>query len=287
MSGTFGMASEQRSLSDSPPFLVKLDVWEFVRPRENDTWPFLTSKQHKATSRELAVRQAALLTYELLGGEINNDGPVKRWFKPANGLGDAGNSILYRGLEGSSIFESSGCFFQKLNSVIRSSKGGSRARALHVPASQTPQHSVTLRETNYVLRRFDLETTRLATLMVGAVVCVGFMFAALIQDRYPKALDLKKEAVKAEDGLVLKANSATLPTVTGLNRRNFIGKTTSGDLTSATHALGRIPPQENPSLKMEAESLIPTPAAAFAPDVDPQKMQVNTSSGAAAQSPSL
>jgi hypothetical protein len=35
----------------------------------------------------LAVWQAALLTYELLGGEKKKDGEVKRSFKPVNGRG--------------------------------------------------------------------------------------------------------------------------------------------------------------------------------------------------------
>jgi hypothetical protein len=69
---------------------------------------------------------AALLTYELPGGETKKDGEVKRWFKPVNGLGDAGNSILYRGLQGSPLFESSGCFFHKLKSAIQSGDGGPR-----------------------------------------------------------------------------------------------------------------------------------------------------------------
>ncbi len=84
------MDPEQRSLSDWPPFPVKLDVWELVRPRKNNTWPFLTSKAQSGGSRGLAVRQAALLTFELLGGEKKTEGEVKRWFKPVNGLGDAG-----------------------------------------------------------------------------------------------------------------------------------------------------------------------------------------------------
>ena len=103
---SFAVDPEQRSLSDWPPFFVKLDVWELVRPRKNNKWPFLTSKAQRGGSRGLAVRQAALLTYELLGGEKKKEGEVKRWFKPVNGLGDAGNSILYRGLQGSPLFES-------------------------------------------------------------------------------------------------------------------------------------------------------------------------------------
>jgi hypothetical protein len=52
-----------------PPFFVKLDVWELVRPGKNIEWPFLASNAPSGVSRGLAVRQAALFTYELLGGE--------------------------------------------------------------------------------------------------------------------------------------------------------------------------------------------------------------------------
>ena len=116
-------------------FLVKLDVWELVRPRKNNAWPFLNSKAQSGGSRKLAVRQAALLTYELLGGEKKKEGEVKRSFKPVNGLGDAGNSILYRGLQGSPLFESSGCFFHKLKSAIQSGKRESRTLPAPAPAT--------------------------------------------------------------------------------------------------------------------------------------------------------
>src|SRR5271165_5473211 len=86
---SFALDPEKRSLSDSPEFLVKLDVWELLRPRENSTWPFLTSNAPSGCSGSFAVRQAALLVYELLGGEKKKESEVKRWFKPVNGLGDA------------------------------------------------------------------------------------------------------------------------------------------------------------------------------------------------------
>jgi hypothetical protein len=128
---------EQRSFSDWP-FLVKLDVWELVRPRKNNSWPFITSKAQRRGSRELAVRQAALFTYERLGGEKEKEGTVKRWFKPVNGLGNAGNSILYRGLQGSPLFESSECFFHKLKSAIQSGEGELRT----LPAPVFGEHGV-------------------------------------------------------------------------------------------------------------------------------------------------
>ena len=66
---SFAVDAEQRPLSEWLPFFVKMDVWELVRPRKNIEWPFLSSKAQSGGSRGLAVRQAALLTYELLRGE--------------------------------------------------------------------------------------------------------------------------------------------------------------------------------------------------------------------------
>jgi len=135
---SFAVDPEQRSLSDWPPYLVKLDVWELVRPRKNNTWPLLISKAQRGGSRGLAVRQAALLTYELLGGERTREGQVKRWFKPVSELSDAANGILYVGLQGSPLFETTKSLFHKLESIIQSGDGG--PRALHPLALQTREH---------------------------------------------------------------------------------------------------------------------------------------------------
>jgi hypothetical protein len=135
---SFAVNSGERSLSELPPFSVKIDVWELVKPRKNIEWPFPTSKAQSGGSKGLAVRQAALITYELLGGEKKKrEGEVKRWFKPVNGLGDAANAILYRGLQGSPLFERSGCFFQRLKSAIPSGK-------LYTSALQAREHPVAL-----------------------------------------------------------------------------------------------------------------------------------------------
>jgi hypothetical protein len=63
----FAVDSEQRRLSEWASSLVKIDVWGFLRPRKDIEWPFPTSQAQSSSSRALAVRQAALLTYELLG----------------------------------------------------------------------------------------------------------------------------------------------------------------------------------------------------------------------------
>ena len=118
---------KRRPIFDWPPIVIKLDVRELVRPSKNLTWPFLNSREQESGSTGWAVRQVAQLTYELLGAEKRKGYAIKRRFKPVNALGNAGNSILYDGLQRSSLFESSESFFHKLESAIRSGEGESRA----------------------------------------------------------------------------------------------------------------------------------------------------------------
>ena len=252
---SFAVDSEQHPPSEWPPFFVKLDVWELVRPRKNIERPFLTSKAQSGGSRGLAVRQAALLTYELLGGEKKKEGEVKRWFKPVNGLGDAGNSILFDGLQGSPWFETSEDFFHKLESAIRSGAGASRA--LSAPALQTREHSVALPDTNEVFRRFNRDTGWLATGVLGAVVFAALVLAVLVQNRHPKA----------RGDLLLNANFATRFTVVGLNGKRSTGKMTSGQASNVGHAFTEISPKEIPSSQMEAAASTPTPVLAFTPEI--------------------
>jgi hypothetical protein len=74
----------------------------------------------KSGSRGPAVRQLALLTYELLGGE--NIGAIEAGgdFRPVRQLGKAGNNILRRALEGSPCFKNAGAWSRELESAIRS-----------------------------------------------------------------------------------------------------------------------------------------------------------------------
>jgi hypothetical protein len=170
------LAVEERLRSELPRFFVKVDVWELVRPRKNTEWPFPTWKAKGGNSRGLAVKQAALLSYELLGGEKKNRvRRLKRWFEQVNGLGDAGNAVLYRGLQGSPLFESSGCFFQRLTSAIRSAKG--RLRAGPAPGSQSREHPLVLTRAKDVIRRSDRDTTWLVMGVLGILVFATLLIA--------------------------------------------------------------------------------------------------------------
>jgi hypothetical protein len=276
MRSSFAVDPEQRSLSDWPPFFVKLDVWELVRPRKNSTWSFFTPKVQSGGSRRLAVRQAALLTYELLGGEKKKDSEVKRWFKSLNGLGDASNSILYCGLQGSPQFESSEDFFYKLESAIRS--GAGESRALPAPALQTSKYFAALPGTSDVIRRFNRDTKWLATLVVGAVVSAALILAVLLQERHPRADDLTEEARQPEGDLLPNANSASRFTVADFSGKKSTRKMTSGQATSVDHAFTEISPQEDPSSQMEAVASTPTSVLAFTPKINRQDVQANASS---------
>src|SRR5271165_4229366 len=223
---------EQGSLSDWPPFLVKLDVWELVRPRKNNAWPFLPSKAQTGGSRGWAIRQGALLTYELLGGDKKKDGEVKRHFKPVSGLGTAGNSILYRGLQGSPLFESSGCFFHKLKSAIQSGDGTSRA--LPAPELATQMNSLALPGTSDMIRRFNRDTWWLATGVLGAVVFAALVLA--VQERDPRKPNPAKSGVQAGSDLLLNDNPAARSTSVGSNGMSSTDKTTPGHASSVDHA---------------------------------------------------
>ena len=275
MSSSFALDLEKRSLSDWPQFLVKLDVWELVRPRKNSSWPILTSKEQRGDSRSLAVRQAALFTYELLGGETGKESEVKRWFKPVNGLGKAANSILYRGLQGSPLFENTGCFFHKLKSTIQSGDGGSRT--CHSPAPQTREHSVVLPDTNDVLKRFDRNTNWLAALMVGVFVSAALMLAILVQEPHSRAVGPTEDAVQAGGNLLLNTNAATLLKDIELKGNRSTGET-SGQASSVDHPFAEISPKENPSSQTDAAASPPTPVFAFTPEINRHDLQANAGS---------
>jgi hypothetical protein len=171
---SFAFNAEGRSASELPPFVVKMDVWELVRPRKNVEWPFPVWKAKGGTLRGLAVKQAALLSYELLGGEKNNrENKLKRWFKHINGLGDAGNAVLYRVLQGSLRFENSSCFFQRLKSAIQSAKR--RVSASPASVSQSREPPLVSASGRAVVRRSDRDTPWLVTGVLGILV-----FAALL-----------------------------------------------------------------------------------------------------------
>jgi len=267
---------KRRPIFDWPPIVIKLDVLELVRPSKNLTWPFHNSKEQEKGSTGWAVRQAAQLTYELLGAEKRKGCDIKRRFKPLNALGNAGNSILNDGLKRSSLFESSESFFHKLESAIRSGDGESSA--LPVPASNTREYSAASSRTNDVIRRFNRDADLLATLVLGAVVSADLMLAVLVQDRHPKAVDLTEKAVQAGGDLLRNSNSAMAFKDVGLKGKKSTGEIASGQATSVDHPLTEISPKENPSSSIEAAAWVPTPILAITPKINHNNAQTKPSS---------
>src|SRR5271165_3752527 len=266
----------RRPIFDWPPIVIKLDVWELVRPSKNPTWPFLNLRQRESGSTGWVVRQVAQLTYELLGAEKRKSFAIKRQFEPVNGLGNAGNSILYDGLQRSSIFASSENFFYKLESAIRSGDGESRASP--APASNTREHSAASSRTNEVIRRFNRDADWLAALVLSAVVSAALVLAVLVQDRHPKADDLNAKAVQAGGDLSLNANSDALFKDVGSNGEKSTGEITSGQASSADHPLTEISPNENPSSPIQAAASTLTPVLAFSPEINRHDVQANAGS---------
>jgi hypothetical protein len=249
----------------------------------------------------------AQLTYELLGAEKRKGYAIKRRFKPVNALGNAGNSILYDGLQRSSLFESSESFFHTLESAIRSGEGESRAS--HAPASNTPGHSAASSRTNDVIRRFNRDADWLATLVLGALVSAAFMLAVLVQDRHPKATDLPDEVRQAGGDLILDTDPPDTPfEVVGLNKKKFTGVTPaklhqlnpgpysvhlrpevspeyeqtvqirSGQSTSVDQGFTVLSPQEIPSPPMDAAASASTPVVASNPEINQTHAQADASS---------
>ena len=271
----FAVDSEQRQLSEWASSFVKMDVWELVRPRKSIQPSFPASIAPNGGSRKWAVRQAALLTYELLGGEKDNrEGQLKRWFEPISGLGDTGNAMLYRGLQGSPAFRSSGGFFHKLKSAPQ--PDSRESRALRGPVLSTQENSVSLHGTSAVIRGFDRDTRWLATGVLGALVFAAFLLAVLVPERYPNAVDLA-EAVQARGNLLLNANISTLSKQVDVTGKSSTGETTAGLGSRIDRGFSEVSQKENRTTQMEAATSTPTPVLASTPEINDMGAQVAAS----------
>lgn len=187
--------ADLKVVSNGPRFRMKIDVWELVKPSQDVARPLVPSLE-KAGSRGLAVQQAALLTYELLGGEKVREGEIKRWFKPVRGLTDAANSILYGSLQGWPLFDSSESFFQALesaNQVTKSTELESIDEAL--PSLELTPYFAASAEPEPTKRRLNGRAVAVSTVAIG----LGFVAVAstlLLRDRHSEAIDLKPEALQ-------------------------------------------------------------------------------------------
>jgi hypothetical protein len=209
--------------------------------------------------KRLAVRQAALLTYELLGGDTHRGTEVTRWFKPIYQLSKATNSILYDGLQGSPRFRTSEGFFHTLESAIRSYPRKSKER--YDPALESREHSKAYPGPNDVLRRFNRDSRCLAAGVFGVVVFTALAFAALVPERYSKKADLTKQTSQVKSGYLLNAGFPTLFSGGNLNAKRPKSQVTSGTAASVDQGFAEYSSDENLA-RMEAVAA-PTPDPAL------------------------
>ena len=189
--------------SDSPSFLLKLDVWELVKPGKDIPPCLLASKAQKIGSKKLAVCQMALLAYDLLGGENRQATEIEHCSKPVKRLDKAGNAILHRALRGSPFFKNAKGFLHKLESAIRSDTSQG-----HTGGVETCRNSMAYPGTNDVLRRFNRDTEFLAAGLSSAVFCAALLFAVLMPESRNDVRNDLREASRAKFDLVVNAEAA-------------------------------------------------------------------------------
>jgi hypothetical protein len=180
-------------LSSGPQFQIKIDGWELVRPGEDVTRPLVTSLE-RGGSRGLAVQQAALLVYELLGGEKAQEGEIKGWFKPSPRLTDAANSILYGSLQGWPLFDSSESLFQALESANQVTKENKLEPTDEgVPPLELATCSAPLAGSNFRRRKPNRRAVAFPTVATAVLGFVAVALTFLMRDRHPAVAERKSE----------------------------------------------------------------------------------------------
>ena len=226
---------EEPSCSELAQLCVRLDVSELVMPMRNIGSSCLISKPLRRGFKRLTVRQAALLTYELLGGDPEDGIEVRRRFRPISDLSKSSNAVLYCGLLGSPGCRTSESFIQKLEEARGS--GSSKAKMWSVPALQTREASTLNAHTNDVLRRFNRETKRLVAGVLSVVTFGALAFAVLVPERQLKMVDLTQVASPFKPGSLFNASFPMLFGQEETNAKSII--------------VGHVPvrePRANPSL---------------------------------------
>jgi hypothetical protein len=118
--------------------------------------------------------------------------------------------------------------------------------------------------TSDIIRRFNRDTGWLAALVVGALLTAALGIAVLVQEHHPQTNDLTDGPSQAERDL--------LP-----NGKSFTGKVTSGQASSADHAMAEISAEENSFSQMESAASASTPALAFPPEIKSEDARSSSS----------
>jgi hypothetical protein len=106
--------------------------------------------------------------------------------------------------------------------------------ALHEPRSQTPEHPQPLTGIYEVIKRFNRNTTWVATGLLGCVVFAALMVA--IKERHEKADDLTGEAGQAIVDPLVNANPAAISDIVGPKEKSTAA-IASGQVTSVDRGL--------------------------------------------------
>ena len=121
--------------------------------------------------------------------------------------------------------------------------------ALNEPRLQTPEHLVPLTGIYKVIKRFNRNTTWVATGLLGSVLFAALMVA--FQERHAKADYLTREARQTTGDLSLNANPAAISDVAGSNEKGT-GEITSGQATSVDRGL--TPEINHPGVQADTSS---------------------------------
>jgi hypothetical protein len=187
-------------LSSAPEFRIKIDAWQLVKLGDDVTRPLVTFLE-KGGSRGLAVQQAALLVYELLGGDEPQEGEIKGWFKPSPGLTDAANSILYGSLQGWPLFDSSESFFQALESANRATGENVLDPADEPgPGLELASYSAPSARSNFRRRRLNRRALAFTTLATAGLGFIAVVLTFVLSGHHREATELKSET--AQTGVV-------------------------------------------------------------------------------------
>jgi hypothetical protein len=270
---------EDNSLLPSPPqlpsFFLRLDVGEALRSSREIAPPFLAWNARKAGSKRIIVRYVALLTYQLFGGEAGEATTVKHWFKPIRQLGDAGNSVLYRGLRGWPSFRTGEGFFHILSSAIRS--GACHSSEYNEHAFHPHQRSLAYPGTNDVLRRFNRDTECLAVGLLGAVLLTALAFAVLLPEHYQKSPDLAKQSEQAKSYSLPKAGAGAPLALVNLNTGESLDQQDPETLARGDPSLIGTASNQNPVQMKDDSKVVPSSMSAPSPELNRALAQRNGS----------
>jgi hypothetical protein len=106
--------------------------------------------------------------------------------------------------------------------------------ALHEPRLQTIEHPVPLTGISKAIKRFNRNTTWVATGLLAPVIFAAVMVA--LQERHAKADDLTKEERQTTGDPLVNANPPAISDIVGSNEKST-GEITSAQVTSVDRGL--------------------------------------------------